>query len=143
MGSRRVEDASPGFVHELVTAWMVTPDAPSPCSLGDALARVDEVQHLFDSDFQGSCGNLVGLQDEPIAEENLLLYPNPATHTVTITLEEAAEVRLLSMDGRVLLTQRYPAGRQELNLRGIPAGGYWVQAAGDKAVSARRLIVAQ
>lgn len=143
MGSRRIEDAGPGFVHELVTAWMVTPDAPAPCSIGNALDRVQEVRDLFDNDFQEGCGSFVGLSSDLVVNENLRLYPNPATHTATLELEEAAEVRVLAIDGRVLFAQRYPAGRQELNLRGLPAGGYWVQAIGDAGVSARRLVVAR
>jgi len=143
LGSRRVDDVSYGFTHDLIAAWMVTPDAPAPCSIGNALDRVQEVQDIFDNDFQGGCGNLVGIQDEPVADENLRLYPNPATHTATVELEEAAEVRVVAIDGRVLFTQRYPAGWQELNLQGLPAGGYWVQAIGDAGVSARRLVVAR
>ena len=52
------------------------------------------------------------------------LFPNPVLGELTLDLPAAAEFSLFEITGRRLLQSRMDAGRQRLNLSGIPRGMY-------------------
>ncbi len=64
-------------------------------------------------------------------------YPNPARGSVTITgIESGTHLRIIDMLGRVVLSHSVAASSEsgisvDLDLRGLPAGAYWISGAGE------------
>ena len=71
----------------------------------------------------------VSVQQVEESQSPLMLFPNPATHSVTVGTGcgEPIEVHLLSVDGRKLMTQTATA-QCHFDLSSLPAGVYIVQA---------------
>lgn len=82
-----------------------------------------------------------------LTEGHFALYPNPANDGTNVILERAAEddteVRVLDMQGRLVLTDRMEAGQQSLPLPTEPLtpGIYFVHLRGHQNYKARKLIV--
>ncbi len=71
-------------------------------------------------------GNVVctptDIDEELFSKERFTFYPNPATKTLkVIGLEGQPEVRIVTMDGRVLLAEKYS---DEISVSNLPAGLY-------------------
>lgn len=68
-----------------------------------------------------------------------MLSPNPADQFCKVSISEAAEVRLLDLQGNM----HYQSGRAkevEMDLRGLPEGIYFVHLVGRTGVQTMRLI---
>lgn len=75
--------------------------------------------------------------------EKLLVYPNPASHAVSLQLpDEPCEISLVDLQGRICLQQQIAGGLQQLEL-GIAPGMYVVRAVGKQSgyVAQSRLVV--
>ncbi len=71
-------------------------------------------------------GNVVctptDIDEELFSKERFTFYPNPATKTLkVIGLKGQPEVRIVTMDGRVLLAEKYS---DEISVSNLPAGLY-------------------
>ena len=70
----------------------------------------------------------------------LLIYPNPASGTVTIGCESAnGTIELMDMQGRTL--QQVPAGKHTLDISSLATGIYLVRLTSDKGTTVRQLHV--
>lgn len=89
------------------------------------------------------------VNDPTLGETKVSVYPNPAEDfvTVNVTTERAgaATVQLLSIDGRVMRTERMSlvagGGRTTLNTADLPAGMYVVQVTGANRVSTTKVTI--
>ena len=70
------------------------------------------------------------IYDEPGAD--VLVYPNPATETLTIYIAESKEVKLINVAGATVWRGTLQAGRNQINLQLFAKGIYWVVAGGVK-----------
>lgn len=59
-------------------------------------------------------------------QQNISVFPNPASDFVTIEAEGLQKVTLFDMSGRMLNTISVPDDKQQLDLRGLPAGTYFI-----------------
>ncbi|MBX2982089.1 MAG: carboxylesterase family protein [Flavobacteriales bacterium] len=75
----------------------------------------------------------------PTAGE-LVLYPVPAKDAVTLEIPEAATVRVLDAQGRVMLEQLFSAGQNQLGTAELPNGIYLVRTEGTTLRTARLVI---
>jgi hypothetical protein len=66
------------------------------------------------------------IYDEPGAD--VIVYPNPATESLTIYLAETQDVRLVNVAGATIWKGTLAAGRNQLNLTRFAKGVYWVVA---------------
>jgi len=83
--------------------------------------------HQVDRDGTSTFGPVVAVAT-PLPGTNLAAYPIPATATLTVTGAAGAPLEIIDQLGRAV--QRVPAaatGRQQLDVRGLPAGSYFVQ----------------
>lgn len=78
--------------------------------------------------------HLVGLKEVIMPQEEILLYPNPATTRITLRLPsnlipEQKEVRVFNSSGQEVLRQHLPAGDPEpqLDIFHLPAGIYYLR----------------
>jgi len=78
--------------------------------------------------------HLVGLKEVIMPPEEILLYPNPATTSITLRLpnnliQEQKEVRVFSQTGQEVLRQPLPTGEPEptLDISHLPAGLYYLR----------------
>lgn len=80
-----------------------------------------------DLDGQFSYSKIASLiYDEPGAD--VIVYPNPATGSLTIYLAETQDVRLVNVAGATIWKGTLTAGRNQLNLTRFAKGIYWVVA---------------
>ena len=70
------------------------------------------------------------------------IYPNPATHFVSIVLEENAIVRLVNLNGQLIRSESFTAGQNQLSVEELPKGVYFLQMQyEDNSVLNKKLIV--
>jgi len=80
-----------------------------------------------DLDGKFSYSKIVSLiYDEPGAD--VLIYPNPATESLTIYIAESKEVKLVNVVGATVWRGTLQAGRNQLNLQPYAKGIYWIVA---------------
>lgn len=80
------------------------------------------VFHTIGKDF------LITAADEPETTGNLKVYPNPATESMYVPLENDAQVRLSDMFGRTLRTWQGKAPGLTIQRDGLPEGIYLLEA---------------
>lgn len=85
-------------------------------------------------------GATVAVNEPTPASDALLLYPMPASNTLTMDLPEAALVRIMDGQGRSLLERILPAGQNTLNVATLPNGIYLVRTEGPVVRTARLVI---
>ena len=83
---------------------------------------------------------IISYGTESVAEQNsaIGIYPNPASEQVSFVLDEAAEVSIFDMTGRMLSTTNVAAGEAQLNVSELVNGVYFVNfrfANGSTAIS--------
>jgi Fibronectin type III domain/Secretion system C-terminal sorting domain len=66
--------------------------------------------------------------DYPEAARDLVLYPNPASDVLHVSLTERLELRLVNTQGVVVWKGVLPAGRHEIPVSNFAAGNYILQA---------------
>jgi hypothetical protein len=66
-----------------------------------------------------------GIGDNIVKEASV--YPNPATNFVNIELEESATVKLVSLNGQLLIQQSFVEGKSQLNTAQLTNGVYLLQ----------------
>lgn len=82
----------------------------------------------------------------PLAVDNnfdqlLRVYPNPARDMLKVELPEAAKVQLISMEGRVLYTNLYAEGVEEINVGLFADGIYMLRISNNKVSTVRQVII--
>ena len=75
---------------------------------------------------------------------SFVLYPNPATTTVTLDLtgvEDAAIVSIIDLNGREVFTEKAGGEKMTVNVAGFAKGAYFVRVTGSNTTAVRKLIV--
>lgn len=79
---------------------------------------------------------------EDVDNAHISLYPNPATHAVTLSgVEQGATVTVIDMNGRTVATHRASAQSLTLDLTGYAKGTYFVRVTGSTVSTVRKLVV--
>ncbi len=100
---------------------------------------VCEIGHSEWSNYYTFSTTNVGIEGVE-AVDGLTLSPNPASGEVCLTLEEAAVVSVIDMQGRTCGTWHCANGRNVINIETLPAGTYLVQVVGTSGVKVERLV---
>jgi len=87
----------------------------------------DTVQYGLNVGAVGDCSLLLGQSDLDVAEESLVIYPNPATDRLTIGSLGNGRVNaeVFGPDGRSVLVQRLSGS--ELNIAALSPACYWLK----------------
>lgn len=75
---------------------------------------------------------------------SFVLYPNPATTTVTLDLtgvEDAAIVSIIDLNGREVFAEKAGGAKMTVNVAGFAKGAYFVRVTGSNTTAVRKLIV--
>ena len=75
---------------------------------------------------------------------SFVLYPNPATTTVTIDLtgvEDAASISIIDLNGRQVYDGKAVGERMTINVASFAKGAYFVRVTGSNTTAVRKLIV--
>ena len=75
---------------------------------------------------------------------SFVLYPNPATTTVTLDLtgvEDAAIVSIIDLNGREVFAEKAGRAKMTVNVAGFAKGAYFVRVTGSNTTAVRKLIV--
>ncbi len=143
----------PGAINEFIFSLTFSqePDLDHLQQITELRSKIDTVQAFFDSCFDlsgmmpGVCTPLLtGTEDELIPTNNqLLLYPNPASNQVNISfpVNESGTLAVFSADGRMLLQKRTLSDRITLDLQDWPKGLYVVRWKGEYELRFNKLLV--
>lgn len=78
------------------------------------------------------------------AKSEVSLYPNPANSRTTVRVEGMsgkAQLSVIDMSGRTVMTTTMTAGTAELNVAKLAKGTYFVRINNEKAATVRKLVV--
>ena len=78
------------------------------------------------------CGG-TGIQTNTFSENELRLYPNPASEIVAFTSESNDQYRIINLIGEVIRSGRVVSGENKIELTGIESGVYVFQIGERKA----------
>lgn len=121
------EAGSQGYVHFKIKpkpGYMVGDIIPNTAQIyfdfNDAI-----VTNTFETEFVAT----LGVAD--FTAENLIIYPNPATHQVSISVQNSAdaiaEIRLTDMLGKVVFQQKVSQTQAKIDLSGLSKGVYMLE----------------
>lgn len=83
-----------------------------------------------------------GYEDTPILDDELFVYPNPASDVLSIRLnQEAAEVQIYTMDGRMVKSMKISSKSSRIFLDEIASGVYMLVAKGENFNQSERIII--
>jgi hypothetical protein len=83
-------------------------------------------------------GQASGLND--ISNSNFGVYPNPANDFVTISNANGADVKVIDMLGRTLITKRIKSSNETISINDLQTGMYMIQMVKDGKTSSQKLI---
>lgn len=141
LGIHKIGQLLPGAINSFVTAWTVHPDVDLPCGIGNTLTEVEHLRNSYNFGFTEVCSPLTSTS--AISEVEFGIFPNPATHTVTLKYGDlpVREIRLFSAEGRVVKSvQNIQPEQTVLELKGLNSGIYYLQIQTGQG-SATRLVV--
>ena len=105
----------------------------------DSVRTITVIEHMtYTANFAAN----TGIDD--VENYSLSLYPNPASSTVTVSLdgfEGAVAVELVDISGRTVASYTSGESTLTINVSSLTQGAYFVRVTGDKATAVRRLIV--
>jgi len=85
----------------------------------------------------------VGVEEQS-AINDIIIFPNPANSSVTITLTEAQSiVAIYNIWGELVWNKTLAAGAQTLELADFPSGIYCVQIANSTSIITQRLTISR
>jgi len=106
-----------------------TTACPSVSGIGALVCMTvnDTIQWGANVGAVGDCSLLLGQSDLDVAEESLVIYPNPATDRLTIGSlgNGRVNVEVFGPDGRSVLVQRLSGS--ELNIAALSPACYWLK----------------
>ncbi|MBE0647023.1 MAG: T9SS type A sorting domain-containing protein [Bacteroidales bacterium] len=82
----------------------------------------------------------VGIKNPPLFTEYLMIYPNPASTTITIETPSKCSLSILNFTGQQLLQQGITESTTTLDVSGLPSGIYVVKLAGEKGMQVGKFI---
>ncbi|RZL99654.1 MAG: T9SS type A sorting domain-containing protein, partial [Pedobacter sp.] len=92
---------------------------------------------MIDIDGRFTYSNTVKLS----GEGNLLVYPTPAKELISVSgLDKKGDIRLLSADGKIMLTQTVTSNVQTINIGQLAKGVYVLQYINGNSVQTQKII---
>lgn len=74
-----------------------------------------------------STTNCTVVSTSNIAANQVQIFPNPTTNSLSIQIERPYQLMLINAQGSVLTTQNWQAGTHDLDLNNCAAGVYWLR----------------
>jgi hypothetical protein len=78
--------------------------------------------------------------DHVVAGEALNMYPNPATQNIVFETQKTITIRICDELGKTIFHQTLEKGIHSFDIKGYPAGVYFVRASDENGVSVRKLV---
>ena len=82
-----------------------------------------------------------GVGIDEVSLDEVSLYPNPATSTVTVRANGMEQVSIIDLNGRTVMTQRVNTETATFDLSTLAKGTYFVRIVGEQAAAVRKLVV--
>jgi hypothetical protein len=83
----------------------------------------------------GHSYSVVRLVNFGIAQSDIVIYPNPVTDKFTVSkIEKGMQIKLLTSDGRILLTKSASGHTESISMENIAAGSYILQVSKEDAI---------
>jgi Zn-dependent metalloprotease len=80
---------------------------------------------------------------KPKIEKDFFTYPSPAKSEINITVIEDGLIKLIDLEGRVIIRQRVKAGNNKVNITSFKAGMYLIQMTNSHKTVSKKIILAQ
>ena len=90
----------------------------------------------MDNNIAGLCGSVSIGENNLLADQNVVLYPNPTTGIVKIKSEDFVQFQVFDMQGRLILQSDDP----EINLQNQNNGVYIVRVLTDQTIITKQII---
>ncbi len=82
-----------------------------------------------------------GVGIDEVSLDEVSLFPNPATSTVTVRANGMEQVSIIDLNGRTVMTQRVNTETATFDLSTLAKGTYFVRIVGEQASAVRKLVV--
>ncbi len=103
---------------------------------------------IFQTNGNFGCGDTVKFSTDgfvlgvaPQAFENLVLYPNPAQHTINLKNAENADIQVYDVLGKLILSQTHLSVNAQINVSTLEAGTYFMKISRNNDVTVKRFLI--
>jgi hypothetical protein len=132
----------PGAVNEVITAYTLHSGGSNLENVQSIYDQTPELINIFDNCFSDACSFVVDTEEIPNLDEQIAIFPNPATDQVRISAPETIEsLRLVDQLGRHLRDLRPQLSEATLDVSQVAAGVYYVQIEMEAGVAVKKLVV--
>ena len=92
-----------------------------------------------DMTYTATFADNVGIDE--VSLDEVTLYPNPATSTVTVRAGGMEQVSVIDLNGRTVMSQRAADGTVTFDVSMLARGTYFVRIVGEQAAAVRKLVL--
>jgi len=71
----------------------------------------------------------------------VLIYPNPATHTINLNVDGVCDVEIYSISGQLAYTGKTLSADEAINISGFDAGIYFVRIITESGTYNQKLVI--
>ncbi len=89
------------------------------------ITTIDESEASYSKNFTINIGNITSIADNPLSQNNILLYPNPAANSLKISgLKNLKDVKIYFINSTGQVVKTYNTPQSEYDISGLPNGTY-------------------
>jgi parallel beta-helix repeat protein len=81
-----------------------------------------------------------GSINDLLATFSMVVYPNPATNSITIEIQQKSQIEIINIKGQVIKTINSINPKTTIDIENIPSGVYVVKAKTDKGIAIRKFV---
>lgn len=134
-----IVDLMPNVDPDTVVVFIASRNGPNNTCIGDGDGNCMYL-YVDDLELRTVSDTTTGLNDIDV-KQMLHVFPNPANSSVSVMSSEAGTVRLVDMQGRVVLEEKIEAGRQQLDISDRTKGVYLLEVISDKGMVYRKKLL--
>jgi hypothetical protein len=142
----------PGDVQEVDLALIFARDYTGEDTVEPSVVKLDQmidiVRNSYSTGVLPNGGSFFGIDNHSAISDNVLkIYPNPAKETVNLlfnrTVNDQVDIRILNTSGIVVNSlSLHPSGRiVSINVKGLPAGIYFINVMTKEFTTSGKLII--
>jgi hypothetical protein len=95
--------------------------------------------YLYPQPFADQNRNVTGIVE--LADDQVLIYPNPATHTINLNVDGVCDVEIYSISGQLAYTGKTLSAADAINISGFDAGIYFVRIITEAGTYNQKLVI--
>ncbi len=113
---------------------------PSDYSWEESLVYYKKGSETWGTPISTDCTTLVPIEDTPTQQNEILIYPNPASTYITIEKAGEGHLSILNLNGQILITRQITESKTQIDVSRLPSGVYILKLVGRTGVRVSKFV---